>query len=611
MPDQLISIVAFCSLALAAFGLGRPLLRCLSIVKEDRLSIAVWSLALGAMAAGMVLLGLGRFGGLYVPVIGLLTVFACFWGLAEIFRDLILAAERRAFPPEASFEQEAVEVADTPWSPPDRRLLRGILIAATIAGLGALLGSLAPPTTGDGLYRQLEVSKTMLLEHRILPPGPRAPLQFPSPTEMWYLWAMALDGTLCAQLVRFGLGVLLAMATVVLATPIVGRPWAWIAGAMALLAPTVTDQIARPPAQVATAVFATLALAAWWRVVVDKEGPRWCFLAGLAAGGASVETNLFLPLALAAVAAWLWSARHRVGGRRIRIRLQSAALMVATVLCVAGPWLALAAWHHVQADTGSPLVAVAVASLDTKAVPLGGLALAALPGLFFTRRLRGLRMLLVAATLYGALWLLSGRPVELLCLLVPLLSVTTVWVWIEMRRFPLPARRLACMAFACVVAAMAVAAIVRVKDRAAVALAVTDRENYLLLREPTYRAAVVVNAMLPGGTHLLSEDDRALYFDRRVTSESDYRSWTDYDAEITDPARLSHVLRARGFTHLLLAEPLFEPTADRGEARRSLSRLVDAEAATASTDRPLMLIQYASYSDAHGDMRRYRLVELR
>lgn len=604
MPDQLISVVAFCSLILAAFGLGRPMLRYLSIAQEDRLSVAVWSLALGAMAAGMVLLGLAWFGGLFVPVIGLLTLFACFWGLAEIFRDLILAAQRRAFPPEASFEEEAVEAVDPPWSPPRDWLLRGMLIAATIAGFGALLGSLAPPTVGDGLYCQLEVSKTMLLEHRILPPGPRAPLQFPSLTEIWYVWAIALEGTLCAQLVRFGLGLLLAMATVVLATPIVGRRWAWIAGAMAVLAPTVTDQIAPEPGQVATALFATLALAAWWRVVVGKEDRRWCFLAGLAAGGASAETGLFLPVALAAVALWLWGARHRVGRRRVKFR--TAAIIGATVLCVAGPWLALGAWHDARTETGEPLTASRVEPFHTGAVPLGGLALAAVPGLFFTRRLRGLRTLLVAAMLYGAVWLLSDRSVELLCMLVPLLSVATVWVWIEMRRFPPPARRVATTAFACVVAAMAVGAIVRVKDRVTVALAVADREEYLFLREPTYRAAVVVNAMLTAETHLLSEDDRSLYFDRRVTSESAYRQWTDYDAEITDPAHLSHILRARGFTHLLLVEP----HADGGEDSRSLSRLVDAQMATESADRPFTLIQYASYPDAQGEVRRYRLVEL-
>jgi len=304
------------------------------------------------------------------------------------------------------------------------------------------------------------------------------------------------------------------------------------------------------------------------------------------------------------MAAWLWGIRHQIARRRTELR--SAAMMVATILCVAGPWLALAAWHHSQTDASLLPMADGVGAFDLRAVPLGGLALAAVPGLFFTRRLRGLRVLLVAAAIYAAVWLLSGRPVESLCLLVPTLSVVTVWVWVEMRRFPPPSRRVAAMAFACVVLVIAVAAIVRVKDRATVALGIANREDYLLLREPTYRAASVVNAMLLDETHLLSEDDRSLYFDRRVTPESVYRSWTDYDAEITDPAHLSHILRARGFTHLLLAEPIGMPE----ENSRSLSRLVDAQMATASTDCPLTLIQYASYCEASGEMRRYRLVEL-
>ena len=63
MFHQLLSVFAFCSLALAAFGLGRPMLRGLSVGEEDRLSVVVWSIALGLIVAGMLLLGLGLLGG--------------------------------------------------------------------------------------------------------------------------------------------------------------------------------------------------------------------------------------------------------------------------------------------------------------------------------------------------------------------------------------------------------------------------------------------------------------------------------------------------------------------------------------------------------------------
>ena len=62
MLQQLLSLLAFCSLAMAAFGLGRPLLRGLGVGQEDRVSVAVWSVALGLNAAGLLLLWLGLLG---------------------------------------------------------------------------------------------------------------------------------------------------------------------------------------------------------------------------------------------------------------------------------------------------------------------------------------------------------------------------------------------------------------------------------------------------------------------------------------------------------------------------------------------------------------------
>jgi len=55
---SLLSLLAFCCLAMASFGLGRPIVRGLGVGEEDRLSAAVWSLAIGAIAGGMLLVGL-------------------------------------------------------------------------------------------------------------------------------------------------------------------------------------------------------------------------------------------------------------------------------------------------------------------------------------------------------------------------------------------------------------------------------------------------------------------------------------------------------------------------------------------------------------------------
>ena len=120
MPDPLLSLVAFGGMVMATFGLGRPLLRLLGARPADRLATAVWSVALGSIAAGWLWLGLALIGGLYVPVIGLTTVAACFWGFLEIFRDLLQTAQRNASPEVVADPNRGDEPDQTPWSPPSR-----------------------------------------------------------------------------------------------------------------------------------------------------------------------------------------------------------------------------------------------------------------------------------------------------------------------------------------------------------------------------------------------------------------------------------------------------------------------------------------------------------
>ena len=74
MLDQLFSLLSLAAIALASYGLGRPILRGLGAPEEDRLSAGVWSVAVGLIAAGMLLAGLGLAGLLHSWLIGVLSV---------------------------------------------------------------------------------------------------------------------------------------------------------------------------------------------------------------------------------------------------------------------------------------------------------------------------------------------------------------------------------------------------------------------------------------------------------------------------------------------------------------------------------------------------------
>lgn len=649
MLQQLVSFLAFCCVSLAAFGLGRSILRGLGVGQDDRLSVAVWSIALGLVAWGLLILGLGLLGILYVPVIGVLTMAGCFWGLGEILRGQLSAAQRRDSLAEGVEPQPADRPQQTPWPPPPRWLLGGVLLASGIAVLGSLAGALAPPTAGDALCYHLELPKTFLLEHRIahLPYHDNA--TYPLLTEMWYLWGLALDCGVCAQLVHWGLGILLALATVVLCRPIVGRPWGLVAGAVVLLTPGVNNQMTAPLNDVALAVMTTLALAAWWRAVVGEEDRRWFLVAGLTAGGALGTKYIALVFATAVALTWLWAVARRP--QRRRLLLWGAAVVGVVAVSTGGVWYARAAWHRgnpvypflaeafaedgrtatpelpatpnlpvTLPDRKAPLgrgpMAVATAGWQITMHPerfggrghqLGVLLLAALPGLLFARRLRGLGTVLAVAGVYFVLWCLLRQNVRFLLPVVPLLAVGVVWVWIEMVRLPSRPRQVAAAAFAVVLAAMAAVAAVRSRHQFAVAVGWQDRGEYLARHEPTYTAAAVANALADPQAHVLSQDYRAFYFDCRVTRESIYRRHTGYDKHVTDPTCFSRQLQQAGFTHLLLAETL---NGDRIGFDPTLARLADAQLATDAADDLFTLTKYV-FRDADGTLRQYRLVMLR
>ncbi len=605
MLYQLLSILAFCSIFTAAFGLGRPILRVLNIGEEDRLSNGVCSVAVGLIAAGLMLLALGLLGALYVPVIGVLTAVGCFWGFVEIIRCCTPAVGKAEFVSEDGLEGISDEPSKTPWAPPADWLMYGVLLAAGAACFGTLITALAPPTAGDALCCHLDLSKVFLAEHRIgnLPYHNRDASVLL--TEMWYLWALALDGGVCAQLVHWGFGVLLALATVVLAGAIVGHHWGLIAGCLVVLVPGVNNLQAATMNHLALATMTTLAIAAWWRAAVGGLDRRWFVVAGLAAGGALAVKPAAILFVAALGATWLWTlardTRHR------GFLLAGAAVATLVAVCVCMPWYAEAVWHGGNTMFSLPSDVFAVTGASDVVYQLGALLIAAVPGVLLCRRLHGLGTLTTTAAGYFVLWLLLYRDVRLLLPAVPLLAVVTAWVWIELRRFnPMP-RLIVSASFAAVIIAMAILPLGRCRDRAAVAVGLEDRGEYLSRHEPTWPATAVADAVLPKGAHILSQDDHTFYFNRRVTHEDAYRRSVHYDRGVTGPAELSRRLRDAGFTHLLLAETV------AGAAARydpTLSRLAEAAPGNNSDNHLLTLTEYR-FCNVEGVVRRYRLVMLR
>ena len=623
MLASCLSLLAVAIMAAAAYGVGRPLIRGLKLAEGDSLAIGVLSVAAGLIVAGLVLGVLGMTGLLYRQAIGMLTLAAAFWGLGELGR---------------AYANRTTDDRNKGSSPlrdqPSALLRQGLICLTSIAAVCILIAALAPPTAGDALCYHLELPKQFLREHAVVYLPDTDNSTYPLFVEMLYLWALAIDGPVAAQLVHCGLGVLLAFAAVWLATPLVGRPWSWCAGCLTLLVPGVGNQMAAPLNDVGLAAFTTLALAAWWRGCVDEEHTHWYLLAGWLLGGALGTKHLAIVFALVAAVVFAGNAWRQAAWRRV---ITGAAATLIVAVSVSGVWYVRAAWHHGnpvypffqetitgsgkatlpadKAPLGRGAVNLAIAPWAVTMHPeqfggrghqLGIVFLAVLPGLAVCRRLRGLGLLLQIGLGYFIGWYLLRQNVRFLVPLVPLVSVAVVWVWMECRRLPAWPRRLFALAMAAMLLFNVAVCLRRARDKAAVALGWETRDSYLSRCEPTYAIASWANALDPR-MQLLSIEQRTFYFAGSATRESLYRRRTGYDRQLGRPSDLSRRLRADGFTHLLLADSLSGPGI---RYNPTLNRLVE-RAMEEGGGASLECLAEHQFEDADGALRRYRLIALR
>jgi len=583
MLCSLVSIFAFLLLSIAAFGLGRPLLRYLGVGHAtDRLATTVFSLGVGLTVAGCVLLGLALAGVFFVPLIVLLTMLGCCWGLVEVGNLCLRLSENAG---EVSRKEPADESPGRPWARPPRWLLFCVTAASVAVCAASLSGALTPPTADAAFEGRLDLAQRLLVEHRTVDLPAGSPCTTPRVIDMWYGWALALDGGVCAQLVHWGLGLLLMLATVVLATPLLGRAWAWVAGGLVVLTPEVSRQMSLPTESVALAAFTTLALASWWQAVAHGGRWPWFVVAGLVAGSAMGIHYAALLVALPVGILWAWRAYRRTEQRRFLIH--GGAVAALTAVGIGGVF----SWPPTVVSKG-----VASVSIGDPSDYLGMVLLAAVPGVVLVRRLRGLSAVLFAAVAYISVMDALAWDPKLLFPAVPLLSAAAIWVWIELRRFPRAARRVAVASLAVMLTCGLAKAVVRPPETWRVALGLENREDYLSRCEPTYPAAVMANRLLRPGDRILSQERRLFYFDCPATYENADRFLAFERASLSADDAIKR-LRGEGYTHLLLAEPIDA----EGRTNSRLSLLADEM---------FTLTDYRRRA-ADGRVRRYQLVALR
>ena len=587
--ELLRSLWAAAAVFWAAFGFGRPLVRQLRLESGGCLAVGVWSIATGLVVAGWLLWVLAALGGIHVIVIAALTLVGAIWALVELACACLGRVARARSTP-----QHREGAHRSRWLAGGLALLSASAAAVLLASLAI---ALAPPTSVAVLSDALERPKNVLVAQGagLTEPGGCSLIQ------TWWLWALALDGPVAANLVHWGVGLLLVLATVLLARVLLGSPAAWIAGGLILLSPGVQRHLGDAGFdQLPCALLATLAVLGACQVLVQFESARAAVAAGLMLGAAAATQPAGAFLAVALAVSWA-AAVGTAPWRRRELAISGGALL-ATATVVAGPALAgTASWPD----------ALAWYSLRGEVASLGPVLLIGLGGLAFARRLRGLGHVSIVLVAYLAGGALSRG--EWWTAAVPLVAVVSTWVWIETLRLPRPQAIVIVGVVALVAGAGLGPLLEKSYDRWPVALGRLRRDEFLLAREPGFRAAALVSQICQPDDRALVQDASGLYFPCRTESSS--RCWRPLVALPGGggPRRLIRAAQRAGYAYLLLAEPVVDDSkAATGDRSQLAARYLEQRLLDRSTDdgEVVRILQYR-FADSNHRHIRYRLLKLR
>jgi hypothetical protein len=616
------STMVFGVIALATIGVGALPGAALRLRTCNLIGRLVWESSLGLLAFTTLLGWLGQFVGIERRAIVIATSLAAVGGLARIIHLLRSTSDD-------TVAEDSVSNAPPAWA------ACCLTVCAALAIGAAFISALAPPTAGDALVYHLEIPKRFLDAGALTFNPDDDNIVYPLLAEMGFLWALAFNDAAATSLVHWGCGLLLVGATFVLAQPQLGTAWARAAACVTALTPGVNNQMTAPLNDVALALFAVLAIAGWARAS-STGSARDFVLVGLMLGGAVGVKYTGLLFMAALGASWLAAAIGDVGRRR-QLLIGACTAVVATAV-TAGLWYGRAAWYrgdpvypfltrqiesaelHTFPEQKAPLgrgptvlitapwsMTMEPARFGGRAHQLGPLFLMFVPIAIACGCTTKIATPLWIAALYGGGCLLLRQNVRFLLPIVPVFAVAVAAAWREMRNCPQAPRWIAATATASIVLFLTAIPIGRLRHTATATFGAESFAAFLQRNEPSYVVARWINENLPPDSRILSQEQRAFYFEPTVTRESLYRRRTQYAKVGGTPDAVWSKLRDDGFSHLLTADVAGSPTVGYDA---TLSHLVEAAAISDSPSAPAVVRQWL-HNDGDGTARRYRLWELR
>jgi hypothetical protein len=539
------AILIVALVTVAAFGVGRMILRRLGVAAATPAEEIAFSIGLGYGTLAYAVFALGLAGALYPWVLGGLLAVALLAAVREwprghlAVRGILSDAGR----------------GDVP--------LTVILGALLLVCAGAnLVAALAPPTGGDALTYHLAVPKIWLAEHRITAIPWRWPSLGPFAMQMLYLLVMGIQGVPSPSVLAWMVGIVAAVALIG-AGPRLSRRLPLLLGAgIFYTMSTVGQNAASTRIDLGVALFVLLALLACVNYLKTGQLP-WLIVAGICAGlaagtkhtGAAAAAVLALSLALFRPLRPEWSPRTA---------LRTVGLFALVAAAVAAPWYVRSfvltgdpAYPFFTAVVGSPVLRERLTDLATRYGPGKSLADFALLPLYITTAVGTPYLSFAPFSL--AMW----RTVEVRFLWFIMAALTTIWfLTAQVIRFLLPAlaagallaalgyavldgrsAMLRRIARAAIVAGLVTAAAITVYHDARFARVVVgweDRDAFL--RRETYRYDDIVwmNTHLPPAARVLFLARAGFYLDRWYIGAGTSADVDDLRRRLADH-RISHI----------------------------------------------------------------------
>jgi len=609
-------------LAVLAFGVGKLILDRLGQSPRSPIDLVALAIPLGMGSLSLATLALGEVGCLNRLGISMVVGLGIELGLVSLLRSarrvrasevenawgksrlglvtaFVHSAKRTLLRPVANPRTEWP--SDVPIASADFR--PGIIVLFTAVVLvGTALSAVAPVTDGDALCYHLQVPKVFLIQESVGFAPDLHETVYPLVTELLYALALEFRGPVACRWVQWMLGLVFAANVMALGRPILGRR-AWLAAAIALAVPAVSNGMSAPLNDVALAAFGTAAILAWIRV---QEAPsmRATVVAGALAGlaiGVKYPALVLCALLLVGIAVRCFAPRRTVPALTAGRWLTLAGVYLGVMMLVGGCWYVRAYVHtgnpvfpyfrHFFGNSGLDEVlgpdkrplAVTPWNLLLSLVPLsldpdrfdsfshqfGPVFLLFLPALFFERAPRRVIGLVGLAYLFLVLCLTQRQSMRFVLVALGPMSVGVAYLatrWSERRTLP---ARLLLASLLVALGFEAGLALLRSRHALGVVLGRESGADYLLRHEPTFNVGRWVAANLSKAARLIGQDHRGFYIPRPYTMELAHRRRTGLGTHGESAIQIIDQLRNSGFTHLLLCPPApeasveFDPTLGR------------------------------------------------